>query len=309
MFTQMLPHRIQSFLSSPEHNRSVPLSDASNLAHQFLPGDESLRPSILAALEVLEEFPGIRDLFATFPPHISYAIKASLLVSDRYQYARLRVLERLINKGWYLRDVVDLMRPSPLCLLEHACVFSMIEGMLTDPSKYRRELAFLFAQLPLKRLPPPLQGKLAIASVALPLKVLPANGYWSLCSEAEGRLLKAIRDQAVLLVNDVILLKFCGKLSGVALQTSLLADGTLLLAGCWYSPIDCLEEIRDAFDRGESRLHVEGQWTLIRALDEADNTVLPQAQTYASALPAQLPQQIASFSSRQAYRCSKHEDL
>lgn len=312
MFSQFPPVRALPLVDGHHHYVQSVVSDA---IHVLLREEELQRPCslppIFAALEALDECPMLSSLLATFPPHIHYAIKASLLVADPYQRRRLQVLEMLIDKGRSMSTVVEQVGPvSPSCLFHHASVFRVIEGMCIEPSKYRRELAFLFAHVSIYRLPLHLRQKMAIASVTLPLKVVPMYCSWYLCSDAEGRLSQAIHDQAVLLVNDVILLKFRGKLSGVALQNSLLADGTQLIAGCWYAPVDSRDEIREAFDRGESRLWVEGQWTLLRGLYDSDNNaLLLQAQTFATALPAQFPHQIAGFPSRQTYRYSRHEAL
>ncbi|MBA2391975.1 MAG: hypothetical protein H0V70_04440 [Ktedonobacteraceae bacterium] len=314
MFPQTLPIHAQSFLAGSEPHHSLP-SHPLDSAQVLLREEESLRlcslPPIFAALEALDACPTLRDLITSFPPHIQYAIKASMLISDRSRHVRLQVLEMLLDTGQSMSNVWEQVGPvSPASIFHHASVFGVIEGLCLEPSKYRRELAFLFTQLSIYRLPAQLQQKMAISPATLPLTVLPAYAFWYLCSAAEYRLTQAMEDQAVLLVNDVILLKFYGKLGGIALQTTLLSNGTQLIEGCWYAPIEHRDEIRDAFDRGESRLCVQGEWTLLRALDEAsDDKLLQHAQTFAATLPAQLPLQIAGYPSRRTYRCRKHEEL
>lgn len=313
MVPQKLPMHAQSFLASSEPHHSLssnPLDFVQVLIQEEGPLRSGSLPPIFAVLEALDMFPILKNLIATFPPSLEYAMKASLVASDPYQRRRLEVLEILINQGQSTRDVVERVGAiSPASLFHHPCVFRVIEGMCLEPSKYRRELAFLFTQLSIAQLPEPLQHKMATSSSTLPLTVLPAYAFWYLCSIAENRLAEAMEDQAVLLINGVILLKFRGKLGGVALQTTRLADGMQLIEGCWYAPIDHRDEIRDAFDRGESCLHVEGEWTLLRALGASYDNLLQQAQTFAATLPDQLPPQIAGYPSRRAYRCSKDEEL
>lgn len=145
----------------------------------------------------------------------------------------------------------------------------------------------------------------------LRLKVLPTYAAWGLCPDAEPRMMRAIQDQAVLLVNGVILVKFWGRLSGLAISNARLADGAQLAEGCWYAPIDQREEIQAAFDRGERHFDcVEGAlWAFIREVDERHSdgaSVLRQAKTWATNLPAQLPLQIAGIN-RQTYRENRHE--
>lgn len=291
------PHRVLSYRSNPV---SALLSQEEPLCQRSL-------PPLFSVLEALEKCPTLRAVLDTFPLDIHYAVKASLLASDRYQDRRLHVLEKLISKRSMMSAIVEAAERVPLpWLLQHECVYAVIEGMLTDSKKYRRELAFLFTQLPVSRLPQHLH-QTAISSVSLPLTVLPTYSGWYLCPMAEERLAQAMRDQAVLLVNGAILLKFKGKLSGVALQTTLLADGTQLFEGCWYAPIDRRDAICDAFDRGESRFCVDGEWAFIRAIDEDDDeTLLQKTQACAAVLPERLPQEIAGRT-RQTYRRDKHE--
>jgi hypothetical protein len=310
MFYQYQPTssniRALSFHCTHAHSRVQPSDVVHALLKEESPLSHSL-PPIFSALQALDNYSRLRALLATLPPHLHYAIKASLLISDPYQDLRLKILDMLTSKDYDMDTIVDEVDAVPLShLLHHECVFQLIEGMLIEPKKYRHELAFLFTQLSVHQLPQHLQ-KRATSSATLPLTLLPTYSGWYLCSEAEGRLSQAMHDQAILLVNGTILLKFNGKLSGLALKTVLLADGTQLLEGCWYAPIDHRDEIRDAFDRGESHLYVEGQWTLIRAWKEhIDDTLLQRAQTYAATLPEQLPQQIGNVS-RQTYRYTRHE--
>jgi hypothetical protein len=314
MVTQKLPMHAQSFLAHSEPHHSLP-SNPLDFVHMLIQEEGDLHysgslPPIFAVLEALDTFPILKNLIATFPPSLQYAIKASLVVSDPYQRRRLEVLEMLFDKRKSIEDVLrQIGAVSPSCLFHHAYMFGIVEGMWVDPSMYRRELAFLFAHLSVFRLPLDLQQKMAISAATLSLTVLPTYSYWHLCSEAEGRLSRAMEHRAVLFVNGVILLKFNGKLAGVALQTARLADGTQVIEGCWYAPIDHRDEIRDAFDRGESCWWGDGEWTLLRALGEASDRLLLQAQTFAAELPAQFSQEIATFSSRKAYRQHRHESF
>lgn len=309
IFPQHTSLHVPLSLSCPHRHHPVQDKD-SELASTLLGSqEEPLLPPIFVMLRAFDACFTLRTILSTFPAHLHYAIKASLIDADPYQHLRLQILELLVG-GLRVDTVVQRIGAvSPVVIFQHPCVFGLIEGMLANASTYRRELAFFFALLPIDRLPHPLHLKLALFSLTLSGSVLPAYCSWYVCGAAEERLQQAMQDQAVLLVNGVILLKFYGKLSGVAVQSALLTDGTQLIAGCWYAPIDQREEIRAAFDRGESRWSGEGQWALLRDLDDPDDTLLQSARTYADTLPPQLPQQIGGFSSRQAYRSCRHEAL
>ncbi len=313
----------RSFLpmhSMPTQRRHT-LSDAadlltapvSNPAHPF---QRSLSP-LVSALTVLDPYPKLRAVLADLPPHLHYAFKASLLgfdgQGDPTHSRQLSILEGLFD-GSPLAALAKSVDTLPLsCPLSHECVFWFIEGMLMDAWRYRRALGFLLTQLPLHHFPSPFRRTLASYTVPLALTVQPSFASWYLCSDAEPRLLQAIHDQAVLLVNGTLLLKFDGKFSAVALATTPLVDGTHLVAGCWYAPVDHREELRSAFDRGESRCCVAGQWTLLRELRECDQqaevcSLFQQAQRCAATLPAQLPPQIGRRT-RESYRSSLHENF
>ncbi|GHP00640.1 hypothetical protein KSF_106870 [Reticulibacter mediterranei] len=303
LYSSLYPtNHLLTSLSIHEHRVPLCHADAVHALMEEKPFLQQSLPPIFMALQALEECPLLRTVLDTFPPHINYAVKASLLAPDVHQERRLSILEKLIRKRDDVSNVVEAAGPVPLpFLLRHECVFGIIEGMLLDPAEYRRELAFLFTQLSIYWLPPRLRK---VSSAMLPLKVLPTYSNWFLCSAAERRLKLSMDDQAVLLVNDALLLKFNGKMSGLALHTTLLADGTQLMEGCWYAPIDQREAIRDAFDRGESRLSLEGQWTFIRVLK--DSSLLQEARVCAAALPTTLPLQIDDRS-REKYRRYYHE--
>ena len=261
-----------------------------------------------APLATLDPYPELRMLLTALPARLSSVIQERLLTPDPYQDLRLQVLDEIADKDSTVRDVRRIADQEQLSfLLRHESVFALIEGMLLDSERYRRELAFFFNQVPVQYFPLHLQHVFP-SSPLLPLSVIPYYSDWSLCSAAEERLQRAMDDQGVLLVNNTILLKFYGKLSGLALRTTRLADGMQLIAGCWYAPVDHRDQIRDAFDRGESTLWMEeGQWVFLRALDEnEDDTRLWEAQSYAATLPERLPEQIGE-GTRKEYRASQHE--
>lgn len=80
--------------------------------------------------------------------------------------------------------------------------------------------------------------------------------HWELCADAEPRLRRSIKEKAVLLVDDVFLVKFYGRLSSLALKDAVLSDGSKIQKGYWYSPARTRfrDEIYTAFDNRETRL-------------------------------------------------------
>ena len=247
----------------------------------------------------------LREVLATFPPHIHYAIKTCLLLFDPWQQRRLRTLNALFQKEPISIIEEEAAGVSLSVLFLHESVFLFLQGMLLlDYTQYRHELAVLLTQISLSGLPQHLCSRFT-STFSLPLTLLPTYGSWFLCSFAEDRLRTSMDVHAVLLVNEVLLLKFTGKMSAIALHNAVLADGTVLVEGCWYSPIDYRNEIQAAFDRGESRIHFDdGQWTFIRSCYEC--YLLDQARAYVATLPEQLPQEIAGRT-RQRYRLAEHE--
>lgn len=96
---------------------------------------------------------------------------------------------------------------------------------------------------------------------------------WDLCDAAEPRLKRAIKDGAVILVNDLFLVKMNGRFAGLAVRPGRIVSMEVT-PGEWFAPVDAKskKEIRDAFDKGDTRVDLaEGEWTYIsEAKDRSD---------------------------------------
>lgn len=148
--------------------------------------------------------------------------------------------------------------------------------LLADREKNAFQLGVYFSFVSLGNLNPDLKAKVSSEShPSSPFK-LRANEKlnWTLCSDAEPRLIEAIRDQAILPIvvegKTVMLLKFVGRLAGLCVGDFCTEDGKLFVAGNWYEPIGkkARQNLRDVFDEGLLAYVPEESmvWTLIRPL-------------------------------------------
>ncbi len=90
---------------------------------------------------------------------------------------------------------------------------------------------------------------------------------WGLCSDAEPRFRKSVKENAVMIVPPGLALKFVGRLTALCYETFSTENGTFV-AGNWYSP--ATPELRRSLDeKFEEGVRVadgitEGSWGLIR---------------------------------------------
>lgn len=126
------------------------------------------------------------------------------------------------------------------------------------------------------------EKNMSLSSLAT-FTILPEYSSWHLCSDAENRLLQAIEEQTVVLVNGILLVKFVGKMSGLALSSATCEKG-MVVAGNWYAPIDHREDLKMACDRGEKTFHCteRTRWTFIRQLNEANASASTSLLTIAT---------------------------
>jgi len=193
-------------------------------------------------------------------------------------------------------------------------IVEIISVMADNPAEYRFQLGALLTQISVNQLPNSIGEKLKPIITDAELKLKSENGTWWLCGMAEPRLKDAVKDGALMLVNDRLLLKFNGKLSALCLQSFTASGGTVFLEGNWYSPTDNTTRIqlRSQFDQGHSRVRLTtGEWTIMRPLDKDGNRtpeqILEDARQTAQQLPDRLPDRIAGLD-RQAYRNAKKEE-
>jgi hypothetical protein len=119
-------------------------------------------------------------------------------------------------------------------------------------------------------------------------QILPWGVYAKLCSDAEDRLLRSIRENAVILVNDSLLLKFYGKMAALCLKSYTTANGQRFIAENWYSPVDEAdrENLVSAFILGKGRVSCDtGKWALRRQFNRyLDPAVMVEIQNHAQQL-------------------------
>jgi len=205
----------------------------------------------------------------------------------------------------------------------------LLEAMTDNLQQYLFQVGVILSLADKVNIPSTIVEKIRVMGTELEITIKPNEKSWWLCSASEKRLRKAMTDDAVLLVNDYMLVKFVGKLTALCTHTHSARNGQVFIEGNWYSPEDDLlrEQIRSAFDAGFSRLEINGDWLLIRSLTALTNNfrdgsirgaliqplirvknrrLMKQIIKYIDQLPDNFSQNIDG-QSRYDYRTNKHE--
>ncbi len=235
-------------------------------------------------------------------------ILGALFEASQSQYL-IRVLARV---GATLEQIPQIF--------SDAVVGEIISIMAENPGEYRFQLGALLTQIPIDNLPETIRKKLKPTTTEVELKLRSEHGTWWLCGAAEPRLRDAIRDKAIMLVNDRLLVKFNGKLSAVCIESFTTPNGAVFLEGNWYSPTDnqTRDQLRSQFDQGHAQVQlVTGEWAIMRPLDnergnngevvKTSEQVLEEIRGVASRIPDRLPDRMAGLE-RRSYREVRREE-
>jgi len=154
-----------------------------------------------------------------------------------------------------------------LCLSKNRLVLELM-SLMADSPEYRFQMGVLLSVVDFSDLPVRLKRQLHVDEKGSNQKLWPKNKSWYLCDAAEPRLVDAMFDGGVLLVNENLLVKFNGKLSAVCIRSFTTKDGFTFLRGNWYSPtdqvtIDFLEEVYKS-GKVEINLEFDSEWALMR---------------------------------------------
>jgi len=192
-------------------------------------------------------------------------------------------------------------------------ISELIALAVKNIEKYRFQIGVLLSLVPFSDLPPETRIALRPVVSSLEQTIKPGHTGWYLCPEAEKRLVDSLADDAVVLVNDSILIKMAGKFSGLCVKNYKTKDGFVFVEGAWYSPSDAVSrrDIREANDRGQARVEIDGgEWSLMRAIEDSPvkeaDMLLAVAKGYAENLGNSLPQTINGLS-RKEFRERKIE--
>lgn len=187
-----------------------------------------------------------------------------------------------------------------------------VENLLVNPNGENRYRLGLVAGL-LPSLDPSIQRSFKPAvQDGVNFKVTSYHKDWMLCQDAEDYMKKALRMDALVLVNGGILMKTVGKFTGLCVNSFSTSSATFL-EGNWYSPVDgdSRDAIKQGFDRGDARIDLtEGDWILLRSIydDKDSQEVLAKAKQKAADLPRHLPGMIRGVP-RRKFRIANHEDM
>ena len=155
------------------------------------------------------------------------------------------------------------------CLFKNRMVLELM-ALMAGRDEYSFEMGGLLSMMDFSDLPKNLQIKLNPALVESDQDLILKKSHWELCDDAETRMTDAMYNQAVMVVNDTLLMKFKGKLSAICLKTFTTKRGFTFVEKNWYSPVDMRtrEKIKDAYYSGQdlAELIDYSEWVLMRAV-------------------------------------------
>lgn len=133
---------------------------------------------------------------------------------------------------------------------------------------FRFQVAFVLCETGYSQIPDELAALLKLRYHPNELMAIPFNNNWNLCPAGEKRLSQSLKRKAVTVINDNLVLKYIGKLTGLCIRSFSTDKGTFI-EGCFYSPVGNIRaQIRLGFDGGQGRIHLsEGSFALMRVAD------------------------------------------
>lgn len=171
-------------------------------------------------------------------------------------------------------------------------VINLVNLMCREPKKFLFQIGLLLSKIPFDRISPENRSVIATHLTDLEINIKAGHGGWCLCSEAEPLLAKSIRLDAVLLVNDSLLMKFVGKPSALCIRSYSTRQGTTFVKGNWYAPVDYLTRVKlnQSFDNSLTRVDIpNGEWALMRAIgphrDKKPMEILSVIENYCQTMP------------------------
>lgn len=134
----------------------------------------------------------------------------------------------------------------------------------------RFSLALLLTATPAQLMSESLRDRLGVYESDDQTQILPHNDEWYLCVSSEARLKEVMTEGKTVLVNNTLLVKNEGYMTGICVENRSTATGTFL-KGVWYSPVEkaTKKAIEKAFQHGpeigKTDLTLDGgNWALMR---------------------------------------------
>ncbi|MCK9351612.1 MAG: hypothetical protein WCT49_01240 [Candidatus Paceibacterota bacterium] len=225
-----------------------------------------------------------------------------------------KILKQLFRSSTAISEKLAPLRPIDVSQTVHLPIVSELIGIaVKNIEKHRFHIGMLLSMIPFSELPPETRVALRPVVSSFEQTIKPGHTGWYLCPEAEPLLVESLANDAVVLVNDSILVKMAGKLSGLCVKNYKTKDGFVFIEGGWYSPSDADSRriVREANDRGDARVEVAGgAWSLMRSVedspDKSSDLLLAVAKEYSSKLGTALPDTIEGLS-RKEFREKKIE--
>lgn len=165
----------------------------------------------------------------------------------------------------------ELTREQIVEMLSGADARRILESLAHEPgTEGRYLLALLLSVTPAQAMSEDLRERLGVWESDSGIQILPYNGTWWLCPSSETKLKSDMHDGKTVLVDDTLLVKDEGWMTGLCVRNFSTANGTFL-KGSWYSPVDIgtRRAIEVALEKGPDIGRTDlilgtGQWAHMR---------------------------------------------
>ncbi|QSH39703.1 hypothetical protein JXR01_01715 [Candidatus Kaiserbacteria bacterium] len=207
------------------------------------------------------------------------ALKSTSLLSNEYirkREGKRQLTEALLENAVVIDDIKDLAHiPLTQKELRNEIRAIALKLILLVSNKTDKHTDIILSLISLDLTPEDLKNlprhvkKIVKENLGKYELSLTKGSDWHLCSDAEPRLNRALDDNAFLLVNEKLLVKFNGRMSALCLTDFKSKDGRTFKKGFWYAAEDkeTREKLRQAFDGGDPEININhGNWVLIRAV-------------------------------------------
>ncbi len=195
--------------------------------------------------------------------------------------------------------------------LNNDFILTLLDILLDDVLTYQFQIAIILSQLKIYDLPEALRAEIRPQLIEMDMSIQVSNGNWWLCDESEPRLLQALNNDAVVVVNEYVAVKFIGKRAGLCLKTFTSASGQTFFEGHWYSPtgFELNNTLEDAFDAGITKIDISnGNWALLRPAKRYTPDYLEDIKALVNTIPDN-KQAVIDGLIRSQYRANVFENL
>ncbi len=170
-----------------------------------------------------------------------------------------------------------------------------IDRMVDDVDNNRFALGALLTTIGIDELSDKARSSLSPVTMGGDFTIEPFGDEMFLCGDGERYLVDSFKRDAIMLINDVLLMKFVERNVALSLENTVTPSGQVFIAGNFYSRSRGQNELGDYLRGLSMRGHthtslLQARWTLLRPIDlegwnSNGKSLLERAREIAGSLP------------------------